>query len=135
MKRGIIVLTPFPFTDLSGHKLRPALVVSRTDRPGNDVVLAFITSYQNLPLLTTDLLIENTHPGFKQTGFKSSSVIKLDKLVTMDTSILIGEIGELSSELLQEANTKLRYALELEHPAMQQIEGIRSPTANPQSGA
>ena len=41
MKRGTVVLTPFPFTDLSGQKVRPALVVSRSDRPGSDVLLAF----------------------------------------------------------------------------------------------
>lgn len=79
MKRGTIVLTPFPFTDLSGQKVRPALVVSRSDRPGSDVVLAFITAYRGHPLLTTDLLVEDSHPDFAQTGLKKSSVIKLDK--------------------------------------------------------
>jgi hypothetical protein len=44
MRRGAVVLTPFPFTDLSGQKVRPALVVSRSDRGGRDVLLAFITT-------------------------------------------------------------------------------------------
>jgi mRNA interferase MazF len=79
MKRGTTVLTPFPFTDLSGQKVRPALVVSRSDRPGSDVVLAFITSYRGQPLLTTDLLLLDTNPDFAQTGFKISSLVKLDK--------------------------------------------------------
>lgn len=53
MKRGTIVLTPFP--------VHPALVVSRSDCPGSDVMLAFITAYRGHPLLTTDLLVEDSH--------------------------------------------------------------------------
>ena len=113
MKRGTIVLTPFPFTDLSGQKVRPAVVVSRSDRQGRDVLLAFITGQQPSSLSTTDLLIEDSHFDFGRTGLKKSSVVKLDKLVTIETSILLGELGELSATLLQEMDEKLRYALEL----------------------
>ena len=55
MKRGTVVLTPFPFTDLSGTKVRPAVVVSPSDRPGEDVILAFISSVKPPTLLPTDL--------------------------------------------------------------------------------
>ena len=113
MKRGTLVLTPFPFTDLSGQKVRPALVVSRSDRPGSDVVLAFITTYRGQTLLATDVLIEDSRPSFVQTGLKRSSVIKLDKLVTVETSILLGEIGEPAEQFLQQVAEKLRYAPEL----------------------
>jgi mRNA interferase MazF len=76
-------------------------------------MLAFITSYRGHPLSPTDLLIEDTHPDFAQTGLKTKSVIKLDKLVTVESAILLGELGELSDVLLQQANVKLRHALEL----------------------
>jgi mRNA interferase MazF len=42
MKRGTIVLTPFPFNDLTTTKRRPAVIVSSTDE--NEVIVAFITS-------------------------------------------------------------------------------------------
>ncbi len=113
MKRGTLVLVPFPFTDLSGQKLRPALVVSRSDRPGSDVVVAFITSYRDDSLSPTDLLITTDRADFKLTGLKASSVIKLDKLVTIDSSIMLGELGLLSPALLEQANEKLRYALDV----------------------
>ena len=112
MKRGKIVLSPFPFTDLSGRKTRPALVVSRSDRTG-DVTLAFITTYFGETLYDADLLLDRTHPDFAATGLRRSSVVKLDKLITVDQSILLGELGELSVGLIHEANDKLRYALEL----------------------
>jgi len=113
MKRGTMVLAPFPFTDLSSLKLRPALLVSRSDRADNDVVVAFIGSYRGQVLATADLLIEASHTDFASTGLKASSFIRLDKLATLDGSILLGEIGELSAALVQTVNEKLRYALEL----------------------
>ncbi len=51
-KRGDVVLVPFPFTDLSTTKQRPALVVSsdQFNATRNDVLVAAITS-QKAPLL------------------------------------------------------------------------------------
>ena len=107
MKRGTVVLTPFPFTDLSGQKVRPALVVFRSDRPGRDVLLAFITSQQSSISSHTDVLIDRSHPDFTSTGLKVSSVVKLEKLVTIEHSVVLGELGELSATLIKEVNEKL----------------------------
>jgi len=41
MKKGDIVLIPFPFTDLSGSKNRPALILHGNEQ---DVTVAFISS-------------------------------------------------------------------------------------------
>jgi mRNA interferase MazF len=41
---GTVVLTRFPFTDLSGGKRRPALVVSGDNDRRSDLVVCFITS-------------------------------------------------------------------------------------------
>ncbi len=43
LRRGDIVLVPFPFTDLTAEKLRPAIIVS-PDPQGVDIVIAFISS-------------------------------------------------------------------------------------------
>ena len=44
MKRGAIVLTKFPVTDLSSAKRRPGIVVSASLNDTNDVIIAFISS-------------------------------------------------------------------------------------------
>src|SRR5947209_5433706 len=113
MTRGSIALTPFPFTDLSGRKVRPALVVSRTARPGSDVILAFMTTFIGGPLQPTDLLVESSHPDFALTGLKGDSVVKLDKLITIERSIVLGELGALPTTLMSQAAVKLRHALDL----------------------
>lgn len=43
LRRGDVVLVPFPFADLSGSKVRPAVIVS-ADPQEAEIVIAFITS-------------------------------------------------------------------------------------------
>jgi mRNA interferase MazF len=108
--KGKIVLVPFPFTDLTAVKLRPALVLFEGER---DVVVAFISSRIPGELKPTDILIEETHPDFKITGLKTSSVIKLDKIATLSKSMVMGEIGEISHQIKKEINEKIIKAYSL----------------------
>ena len=113
MIRGTVVLAPFPFADLTGSKVRPAVVVSPSDRPGEDVILAFISSVKPPTLLPTDLSIPTSHPDFPGSGLKVASIVKCDKLATVQRRIIFGELGALSPALLVELNTRLRMALGL----------------------
>lgn len=112
MKRGTIVLTPFPFSDLTTAKRRPAVIVSSTDE--NEVIVAFITSQAKKATHPTDLLVETSHPDFAATGLKKDSAIRLRRLCTVEKSIINGEIGEASQSLMHEINLKLRIALQLD---------------------
>ena len=94
--KGKIVLVPFPFTDFSASKLRPALVLYEGDR---DVVVAFISSKIPPQPTESDVIITKNHPEFPLTGLKVDSVIKLDKIATLSKNLIIGEIGELERPL------------------------------------
>lgn len=49
-KRWEIILVPFPFTDLTSVKRRPALIVSPDNyNTGKDLIIAYLTSQTNLP--------------------------------------------------------------------------------------
>jgi len=114
MTRGKVVLTPFPFTDLTASKVRPAVVVSNSLRGGTDVILAFIsTSFDAANLSPTDELLLNANAEFAITGLKKSSVFKMDKLATVQKTIILGEIGEVSSTLQSKLDAKLKIALDL----------------------
>jgi mRNA interferase MazF len=114
MKHGKIVLTPFPFTDLTRNKVRPAVIVSSSLTNSKDVILAFIsTVFDDSNLSPTDELLLATDTDFAVAGLKKSSVFKMDKLATIERSILLGEIGEVSADLQIRLNKKLKIALNL----------------------
>jgi mRNA interferase MazF len=113
MTRGVIVLTPFPFADLSSVKKRPALVVSSSHRAGNEIILAFIGTYKGHRLRADDLLLHNGAIAFVQSGLKVDSFVRLGKLLTVIDTILLGEIGQLPDELMLEIDEKLRHMLAL----------------------
>lgn len=108
--KGKIVLVPFPFTDLTAAKLRPALVIYEGEK---DAVLAFISSKIPPELSKVDILIKEEHPAFRKTGLKVSSVIKLDKIATVLKDLIVGELGELNDELKSEVNQKLKMIMEI----------------------
>lgn len=111
MQRGKIVLTPFPFTNLAGSKPRPALVVSASSKGGADVILAFIsTVFNGRNLQPTDELLLATDSEFGLKGLKKDSVFKMDKLATIEKSVIYGEIGEASAVLQEKPDAKLKIA-------------------------
>jgi len=105
--KGKIVLIPFPFTDLTAAKLRPALVLFEGEE---DVVVAFISSRVPQSPILTDVLVNERHPEFKLTGLKGASVIRLDKVATILKDLILGEIGEIGDKLKEEINAKLSKA-------------------------
>jgi len=103
--KGKIVLIPFPFTDLTSTKLRPALVLNEGEA---DCVVAFISSKVPAQPSPTEILIPEDHEEFAGTGLKRTSVVRLDKVATVSKSLMLGEIGEIRETLRGEVNRKLR---------------------------
>jgi mRNA interferase MazF len=108
--KGKIVLVPFPFTDLTAGKLRPALVIYEGEK---DVVMAFISSKIPSELSEVDILITKDHASFRKAGLKVDSVIKLDKIATVLKDLIVGELGEVDEKLKQEVNQKLKRIMEI----------------------
>lgn len=107
-KKGSIILTPFPFTDFSGTKVRPAIILS-SKAYGDDVIVAFISSRKKNRLLETEVLVQPD----KNNGLKTSSNIKLTKIATLDKKIVLGELGIIDNKNLAKINQKIRKILEL----------------------
>lgn len=102
--KGNIIVIPFPFTDLSSIKRRPALVIHETKY---DIVVAYISS--NVPLIPSpeDVLITRSRSSFALSGLVSDSVIMLDKLATVEKALIIRILGEVDDDLKAEINPKL----------------------------
>ena len=113
MKRGTIVLTKFPFTDLSSAKRRPGIIVSGKSSDKQDTIVAFISSVIPHELEDTDYLISTYHKDFPVTGLKKESVVKLNKLATINSSVISGEIGVASEDTMAQIDERLKLALGL----------------------
>lgn len=117
VKRGSVVLIRYPFTDLSGLKVRPAVIVtpdqflSRLD----DVLCLFISSVvpEKDELLPTDFILESEHPSFSKVGLKRRSVFRTHKLALLDKSLIVRVLGETDELLINEINHRLMIALGL----------------------
>lgn len=99
MKKGDVVIVPFPFTDLTSNKRRPACVLLAQNR---DVVLAFITTklfYE--PEYSVQIL-----PS-KENGLKRESIIRIDKITTLDADLVVGKLGEIAQNKIAELNQKM----------------------------
>jgi len=103
-KKGDIVLVPFPFTDLSNSKVRPAVIVSEDNVNGDDIIVVFVSSRQNEHLRKHDILIKQS----EKNGLKTDSIIKTGKIATLEKRIILGEIGAMDARLLQEIDAKFR---------------------------
>jgi len=105
---GDVVLIPFPFTDFSTLKQKPAVVLSSGsfNTTHSDIIVAAITSH-----LTPDIAAEEYHLNqTEQTacGLPKASLIKLGKIVTLDQRLVRKTLGRLPDDSLVKIFDKLR---------------------------
>jgi mRNA interferase MazF len=98
---GDVVIVPFPFSDLSESKRRPALVLAVLT--GDDLILCQITSQS----VRDSYSIEIGDQDFVSGGLSKISNIRPNRLFTADRSIVLYKAGELSVEKLQLAINQL----------------------------
>lgn len=103
MTKGDIVLVPFPFTDLSGQKVRPVLVL-HTEMKSEDRIVALFSSIKPKKTYFFDLHVTPS----KHNGLKVSSIVKINKIATLEKKLIIGQLGKLEVSHIKEVNKKLR---------------------------
>jgi mRNA interferase MazF len=113
ISKGDIILIPFPFTDLSQTKLRPAVVLW-ADSQGKDVTLCFISSQKVDSLSAHEFVITASDPEFSITGLKVTSKVRVTRVVTLERRILQRRLGKLSEQLVKRLDQTLRRAFQLE---------------------
>ena len=91
--KGDIVVIPFPFSDLSGSKRRPAFVLA--DLPGNDIILCQITSRFRKDKFS----IELSQNDFSNGGLPVLSYIRPNRIFTADKNIIVRKAGTLKYSL------------------------------------
>ena len=90
--KGDIVIIPFPFTDLSGNKKRPAFVAANLS--GDDIIVCQITSKSKSDSFALSL---GAH-DFVSGGLPVDSFIRPNKIFTADKNIILSVAGHLSED-------------------------------------
>jgi len=115
MIRNKIVLVPFPYEDNpSEKKVRPAVCLTNTIGQKKQVVLAFITSQTVKELFDSDLPINEGDDDFNNTGLKTSSTIRLHKLITLSSATIARDLGVLPNKLHGTIKTKIKQLFHLD---------------------
>lgn len=101
-----MVLVPFPFTDLSTQKRRPALVVSPSGFHAEDLILCAITS--QVPRRLSRWEIELQAQDLTGQVLPKPSVIRIGKLITLHRELIVGQFGVVREEKLADVLARLR---------------------------
>lgn len=89
---GSVVLVPFPFSDLSQSKLRPAVVLADAGR--GDWILCQLTSSPYSDAAAVRL----ANADFKKGSLRVVSYARPGKLFTANQELLVSEVGVLNGE-------------------------------------
>jgi mRNA interferase MazF len=100
--KGDVVVVPFPFSDLSDAKLRPALVLTSLD--GYDMILCQITSQKRRDSYSIMLTDEEFETG----RLNRTSIIRPNRIFTADRSIIKYRAGHLKTRKQSEILEQLR---------------------------
>ncbi|MBI5916863.1 MAG: type II toxin-antitoxin system PemK/MazF family toxin [Bacteroidetes bacterium] len=103
-----IVLVPFPFDDLSGLKVRPAVCLTDSIGMYDHVVIAFITSQAAKANEPSDLIINSLDQNFSLTGLKVTSAVRLHRLITVPVRIIQRQLGDLPPDYHAGLGQRLR---------------------------
>src|SRR6266571_978179 len=105
VNRGDIVLVDFPYSDQTGSKVRPALVVQADvwNQRLDDTIIALITSSRHRRVgANTQLLIDISTGEGRQSGLRLDSIIQCENLITYDRALILRVLGSLTASMLSQ---------------------------------
>lgn len=106
---GDLVMVPFPFTDLSAQKKRPALVLTPTwyNRRHPDLLVAYVTSTPQDGPWSVPIRSEHIEDGV----LPRRSWIRSDKLFAVEESLVLDHVGHLHAKKLEDVRRCLHRLL------------------------
>ena len=99
--KGEIVVVPFPFSDLTQAKRRPALVL--TGLEGDDLILCQITSQA----IRDKYAIQIDEHDFELGSLRQSSNVRPNRIFTADSHLVLYRVGHIKKEKLDEIIEKV----------------------------
>lgn len=99
--KGDVIVVPFPFSDLTHAKRRPALVIAELE--GDDLILCQITSQQ----VKDRYAISIDEADFEAGTFRQRSNVRPNRIFTADRHIVLYRAGHLKIDKVGEVIDKI----------------------------
>ncbi len=106
-KSGQLAIVQFPTVALGEGKPRPVLLVAPLPGPYDDWLVSMLSTQPQQAVAGFDEVIDQTQTDFQSSGLKAASVIRIARLAVVPASMLVGTIGEISSDRLQRIRQRL----------------------------
>jgi len=104
--KGELVVVPFPFSDLSRSKRRPALVIQNFK--GEDLLLAQITSQS----IRDENAVMLRDIDFQKGRLNKQSNVRPNKLFTCSKNLILYKIGSLTDEKMKSVTEAIKQILD-----------------------
>ena len=106
-----LVLLPFPFSDQSGTKVRPALIISNSNynNVSQDVVVLAVTSK-----ISGNFKVTITNEDLDEGNLIVKSCIKVDSVFKISKSLIIKKIGVVSKSIFNKTTKILNSIIKRE---------------------
>ena len=127
-RRGDVVLIPFPYTDLSASKTRPAVVVSSDiyHAARSELLLAYVSSQVPQANPAIDCVLAD----WAGAGLLKPSFVR-PKVAAIEPTLVVHRVGVLSDRDLSEVDRCLRRAMALTETALGDVLAEVDLTAQP----
>ena len=106
LMKGDILVIPFPFSDLSNSKRRPAMIIAKLK--GDDLILCQITGQERFDAYSEEILPTDFISG----TLDKPSMVRPNRIFTADKSIVLRKIGSLKKETIQRIQKRLVQIIE-----------------------
>ena len=99
------LLVPFPFSDQSGRKVRPVIVVSNDEfnERSEDIIVVGVTSNISKDKYTLNLMSDDLEEG----KLLTQCVIRVENILKIDKEIILKKIGKIKKERLIAIRNKI----------------------------
>lgn len=94
--KGDVIVVPFPFSDLTSAKRRPALVIAELE--GDDIILCQITGQS----IKDRYAISIDESDFETGTLKQKSNVRPNRIFTADRHIILYRVGHLKPEKIDQ---------------------------------
>ena len=100
-----LLLVPFPFSDQSGKKVRPVIVISNNEfnQFSEDIIVVGVTSNISKDRYAINLTTKDLDEG----SLSTNCCIKVENVLKLDKELVIKKIGKIKIDILRKIVSKI----------------------------